>query len=55
MQETSLDLLVHIRCFLNDTEEALSESISTALELILFMDDIQKRAAPTIFRSLQPR
>lgn len=35
MQETSLDLLVHIRCFLNDTEEALSESISTALELIL--------------------
>lgn len=55
MQETSLDLLVHIRCFLNDTEEALSESISTALELILFMDDIQKRAAPTIFRSLHPR
>lgn len=36
MQETSLDPLVHTRCFLNDTEETLSESISTALEFCLW-------------------
>lgn len=53
MQETSLDPLVHTRCFLNDTEEALSESISTALELVNSV--YGRHAAPTIFRSLHPR